>query len=122
MKNRIVKLLTNSDWSERKIANQVKTQKTIVHRIKIHNNIKTNKCEYIPKYTDNQLKRAKTNCRKLYRQSIGKKFIIDDESYIMADPKNIPGQKYFMSVIILHFALQNLAFETRPPLIMKRYL
>ena len=41
------------------------------------------------------MKRAKTNCRKLYRQSIGKKFVIDDESYIMADPKNIPGQKYF---------------------------
>ena len=62
MKNRIVKLFTNSNWSKRKIANQVKTQNTIVRRIKIHNNIKTNKCKYIPKYTDNQLKRAKYNC------------------------------------------------------------
>lgn len=41
------------------------------------------------------MKRAKTGCRKLYRQSVGKKFVIDGESYVMADPKNIPGQKYF---------------------------
>lgn len=41
------------------------------------------------------MKRAKTNCRKLYRNSIDKIFVIDDETYVMCDPLNIPGTKFF---------------------------
>jgi hypothetical protein len=88
------KLLT-TNLSERKIAAKYKTNQTIVHRIKVKNDIKTNKCISAPNYRKNQSKRAKTYCRELYMKSFRKTLIIDDETYVMVDPENIPGQKYF---------------------------
>ncbi|KAF2895718.1 hypothetical protein ILUMI_10456 [Ignelater luminosus] len=48
-----------------------------------------------PKYTENQEKTAKKLCRKLYERKPNKILILDDESYIMCDPENIPEKKYY---------------------------
>lgn len=95
MVKNVTKKLLNTNLSEHKIASQLKTSQTIVNRIKNKNNIKTNKCITASKYSGNQSPRAKTYCREIYRKSIHKSLIIDDESYVLADPENIPGQKYF---------------------------
>jgi hypothetical protein len=80
---------------ERKIGPQFGTNHTTVGNIKRRLGIKTRKCIEAPKYTPGQKKRAKTNCRKLYRANTHKKLVLDDECYVMADPENIPGQRYF---------------------------
>jgi hypothetical protein len=49
-----------------------------------------------PKYKEGQEKRAKTGCRKIYRNHAREKVIImDDESYVFADPSEAPGKKYY---------------------------
>lgn len=92
---KVEKLSVKKGFSIRKIAQTLKISKTTVQRIKQKNGIKTNKCSTAPKYTKDQLKRAKTNCRKTYESSLNKILILDDESYVMCDPKNTPGPKYF---------------------------
>jgi hypothetical protein len=46
--------------------------------MKLKNGIKAAKCQFAPKYSENQMQRAKTNCRKLYRKSIDKILVIGD--------------------------------------------
>jgi transposase len=57
--------------------------------------------ESVPKYSDDQKARAKNACCKLYRKIIpsggGKIIIMDDETYVHLDPKQVPGRKYYHS-------------------------
>ncbi|KAF2879227.1 hypothetical protein ILUMI_26941 [Ignelater luminosus] len=89
------KSLLKMGLSQRKIAARHQISRAMVQRIKSEYNIRTNRCITCPKYTENQKKTAKKLCRKLYESKPNKIRILDDESYIMCDPENIPGQKYY---------------------------
>ena len=95
MINKVKKRLVNTQNTIRDTARTLGISKTRVQDIKIMMEIKTKKCQKIPKYTIRQEKRAKTNCRKIYRRSIGKVLILDDESYVKCDPKANFGHKYY---------------------------
>jgi hypothetical protein len=95
MTNKVIKKFSNTNDSVREVARKLQLKKSTVQDIKTRNGIHTNKCQIAPKSTANQLKRAKTNSRKVYRKSINKVLIIDDESYVMCDQKNTSGPKYY---------------------------
>jgi len=92
---KVSKMVTNSNISEQEIANKLKISQKTVNRIKSKNDIKTRKCKTGPKYLKDQKRRAKTNSRKLYRKTIGKVLIIDDETYVTCDPKSTGGNRYY---------------------------
>ena len=77
------------------VAKKVGVSVNTVFRIKKRIGLKTKKCRNVPKYTTGQARRAKTNCRKVYRLSIGKVLILDDETYVKRDPKAKYGQQYY---------------------------
>ena len=95
LSKKVEKLSVKKWFSIRKIARTLKIGKSTVQDIKEKNGIRPHKCLTAPKYTKNKLKRAKTNCRKTYENSLNKILIFDDESYVMCDPKNTPGPKYY---------------------------
>ncbi len=89
MKKKVKKLFeTEPNTSVRKADLRLNLKKSTLSDIKLKCGIKSAKCQLAPKYTENQLKRAKTNCRELYRNFLGKVLILDDETYVMSDPKN----------------------------------
>jgi hypothetical protein len=92
---KVIKYFKNSNMSVREVVGKLKKPKTTVHNIKQRNGIKSNKCTVVPKYTEKQKKLAKTNCRIIYRESTYQILIIDDETYVMADPKDTPGNNYY---------------------------
>jgi hypothetical protein len=92
---KVKRQLVNTNRSVREVGRKVGIHWTTVQKIKERYEIKTNKCPKIPKYTESQRKRVKTNCRKLYRMLGTKVVVIDDETYCIADPKQIPGPKYY---------------------------
>ena len=81
--------------SERLVAAKVGTDRRTIQRIKAKCTINTRKCQTVPKYNESQQKRAKTNCRKVYRDSLHKQLIIDDETYVECDPEDISCQKFY---------------------------
>lgn len=99
-KRKVEKLLTeNPNITIRKGGQKLKMSSSSFRRIKNQLGFKSYKCQYGPKYSVNQEKRAKTACRKLYRKVIpsgeNKVLIIDDETYVPIDPEDIPGTKYY---------------------------
>ncbi len=96
MKKKVKKFFESEpNTSVRKAGLRLNVKKSTLSDIKLKCGIKSAKCQLAPKYTENQFKRAKTDCRKLFRNSLGKVLILDDETYVMSDPKNIPGNKFF---------------------------
>ena len=87
--------MLNKNTSVRRVANRAGIHWTTVQNVKKKYGIKTNKCIKVPKYVENQEKRAKTNCRKLYRKSVTKVLVIDDETYVPCDPRQACVQKFF---------------------------
>ena len=95
VEKKIEHFLVKKGFSERETARQLGIPRPTVHKIKIRLRIKSNKSVEVPKHNENQKKRAKTNCRKVYQKSIKKVLVMDDETYVMFDPKNIPGPKWY---------------------------
>ena len=91
----IKRLLINKNRSIRDAAKIVGISKSRVGELKLELGIKSNKCQKTPKYVKNQKKRAKTNCRKIYRKSIRKVLVLDDETYVKSDPKANYGNRYY---------------------------
>lgn len=54
-----------------------------------------------PKYVKDQKKRAKTNCRKIWREKLLSKpdtvLVLDDETWVINDPTQVPGRDFFHS-------------------------
>ncbi|KAF2885528.1 hypothetical protein ILUMI_20678 [Ignelater luminosus] len=50
-----------------------------------------------PKYVKNQERRAKTGLRKIYKKTLRKPLVIDDETYVVLEPEGQPGRKYVHS-------------------------
>ena len=76
-------------------AKRIGVSKKNVQDMKKRIGLKTRKCITVPKYTQKQEKRAKTNCRKVYRKSIGKILILDDETYVKREPKANYGKQFY---------------------------
>src|SRR6266571_468551 len=58
---KVVKLLENTNNSERDVAKKWGLTQTCVHNIKIRSGLKTKKCMTVPHHTEHQKRRAKTN-------------------------------------------------------------
>ncbi|KAF2893782.1 hypothetical protein ILUMI_12393 [Ignelater luminosus] len=50
-----------------------------------------------PKYVKDQERRAKTGLRKIYKKTLRKTLVIDDETYVVLEPEGQPGHKYVHS-------------------------
>lgn len=92
---KVQKLLENRDNSLRDVAKAVGLKLNRVFYVKKKLGIKSGICQRVPKYTGDQEIRAKRNCRKIYRQSINRVLVIDDETYVKADPRANYGRKHF---------------------------
>lgn len=67
-----------------------------VSHIKVHKlGIKGYVKQHAPKYQGTQEQRAKTGCRKIYKKSLNKVLVIDDETYVHLDPSDVPGRKFY---------------------------
>ena len=95
MVRNVKRQLINSSKSIRDVATTLGISKSRVFYIKKMLGIKTKKCLKHPKYAQKQEIKAKTNCRKIYRRSIGKVLILDDETYVKSYPKANYGHKYY---------------------------
>ena len=89
----------NPEISVRDASAKLNISKSTYHYIKDKKlGIKSRKKEPIPKYNGDQAERARKNCRKVYRrlsESPEAVLIMDDETYVMVDPANIPGNDWY---------------------------
>lgn len=86
--------------SDREVARQLQMPVSSVNYIKVTIlGINAHKKVTAPKYEVGQEKRAKKGCRKLYRKLLlsgGEKIVVmDDETYVPADPGDITGSEYY---------------------------
>lgn len=92
--------LVNPNVSERTVARQVGISQSYLHKIKVQKlGFKTYKAQKAPKYTEDQKRRAKTNCRKMYEKLLKQKpstlIVMDDETYCTVDPESTHGIKFY---------------------------
>ena len=57
--------------------------------------IKTYTKKKVPKYVKDQKQLAKSGCRFVYKKTLHKILIIDNETYLPWDPQDAPGKKFF---------------------------
>ena len=97
----IVKSVNNRcGISQRKIARRFKVhQSTVSHNLRKRTSILIRKRHTAPKMdSEDQEKRAKTNCRKLYHKLLnGCDLILDDEKYFKLSGSNVCGNRFFYS-------------------------
>jgi hypothetical protein len=90
----------NSNLLVSAVAKKIKASNSILCRIKVQKLGIKKYCK-IPAllYRGNQEKRAKTNCRKIYRNKLsskpGKILVIDDETYLSIDPTQLTGKGHY---------------------------
>ena len=90
---KVKKGLNNKNVSESSVASKLRISQMSVNRMKREMNIKTYKCQKVPKYKEEQAERAQKLCKKLYRKTLQKVIIIDDETWVYGDPEELPIQK-----------------------------
>jgi hypothetical protein len=95
--NKVVrKFRQNPNTSVRIVSQQLKLARSTVSRIKLKKNIRGFRKQKAPKYQNGQEKRAKSCCKKLYRELLVNKVILmDDETYVYSDPQQIPGLEFY---------------------------
>ena len=92
---KVIEKMLNSNASVRKTARDVGLPKSTVQLIKQMEGLMTKKCPKEQKLSENQIKRAKPNSRKVLRQSADKILILDDETYVPADASDVKTNRYF---------------------------
>ena len=92
---KVCELLVNKRTSVRECAITSGISKTSVQNVKKWENIKTYKCQTTPSYENDQELRAEKNSRKISKLATNKVIIMDDETYVPIDPKNINLQKFY---------------------------
>lgn len=87
----------NPNLSVRDVAKKVKMSPSYVQKAKKRNKLKTFKVSVAPNRDDHQNKIAKTRARKLYETMLlnFQCILMDDETYVKSDFKQLPGQEYF---------------------------
>lgn len=79
-------------------AKKLKMSKSYLGKLKLKKlGIKARTKKAAPKYVKDQEQRVKTACRKLYDQMSKKTLVLDDETYVNADPAETPGRKFYHS-------------------------
>jgi len=82
----------------RAVAKQLKISKSTVSDIKVHKlGIKARVWRPVPKQSQNQEERSKKSTRKIYKKCLIKVLVVDDETYMILDPREAPGRKFFHS-------------------------
>ena len=93
------KFIKNPSTSGRKVAAELKISEGSVRLAKKELHIKTRKKKIVPNYKNDQAKRAKTNAWNLYRRLIAPDVrpivVMDDETYVLTDPHQTPGNDYY---------------------------
>lgn len=86
----------NPNVSVRDVAKKINMSKSYVQKVKKRAGLQTFKVGVSPNRDEKQNTVAKTRARKLYDQWLPKFdcIVMDDETYIKADFKQIPGQEY----------------------------
>lgn len=82
--------------SVRNLASKMKIARSTLSHIKIktlHLRARTKKI--VPRYINNQETRAKSGARFVCDKARRKILIIDDETYVPADPEDVPGRKFY---------------------------
>jgi len=86
----------NPTISVRKAAQKLQMNRSTLSDIKSKKlKIKGYTRKPFPKHINNQEARAKTGLRKIYEKARRKVLVIDDESYVIANPAETPGRKFF---------------------------
>src|SRR5215207_9985614 len=90
----------NPNPSVREVAKKVKMSASYVQKVKTRSQLKTFKVQIAPNRRDKQNESAKTRSRKLYEQILSKHkcVIMDDETYVLADYKQLPGQEFYTTL------------------------
>ena len=89
------KFISRPSISGRKVAKEVGISEKSVRRAKSELGIITRKKITAPKYVKDQRERCKQNAWKLYKRLREKLVVMDDETYVAADPSQIPGNHYY---------------------------
>ena len=92
---KVSKLLINKRTSVRECALIAKISTKSVQNVKKWEGIKTYKCQTTPSYDNDQELRAEKNSRNISKLATKKVIVMDDETYVPLDPKNIKLQKNF---------------------------
>lgn len=89
----------NPSLSLRDVAKKCNTSKSYVHKVKQNRGFKSYKVTVAPDRDEQKNKIAKTRSRKLYENFLTKVdcVIMDDETYIKGDFKQMPGQNYYVA-------------------------
>ena len=82
--------------SQSKAARKFKCHQTFISKtLSRHTNIKIRKKQIIPKRTEEQTRKARERCGRLYRKFPGFTWILDDESYFTFSHSSIKGNNLF---------------------------
>lgn len=90
---------TNPKISSRDVAKKVQMSQSYVQKVKTRAGLRSYKAQAAPDRNAQQNLTAKRRARKLYDNFLTKFkcIVLDDETYIKADFKQIPGQKFYTS-------------------------
>lgn len=97
MKKKVLKTFKkNPSISVRAAAKKLKITPSTLQQIKKKDlGIKGYTKKVAPKYVKDQEQRAKRGCQFVYKKSLEKVMVIDDETYVPWDPQDVPGRKFF---------------------------
>lgn len=90
----------NPGLSLRQRAKRFGTSHEMIRRIQKNKGLKTYRAIKVPNRDDKQNLTAKKRCRKLYDNVLTKFtgcLVLDDETYVKVDPKQVPGQKFYVA-------------------------
>lgn len=89
----------NPSLSVRDVAKKVNMSSSYVQKVRQQAGLQSFKVKIAPNRNDKQNKAAKTRARKLYDKVIHKYdcVVMDDETYVKADFKQLPGQQFYTS-------------------------
>lgn len=91
----------NPNASIREMSQKFSASRSWVHKVLVSNNLKAYRVQKCANRNDQQALRAKSRARKLYDDYLrGKKrcIVMDDESYVIADFKQLPGRAFYRSI------------------------
>lgn len=98
----VATLRRNPSKSVRSVGQSLGISKSSVQRIKATNGVKTFVKRKVPKYVKDQEQRAKKGCGRLYRKLVpsggGFLVVMDDETYVPADPDQVHSKEYYSEI------------------------
>jgi hypothetical protein len=96
------RLIKNPSLSGRAACRELQIPETSVRRLKKQLGVVTRTKQKAPLYKKDQTERAKRGSKKLYKQLVhsgGEKFVImDDETYVPCDSRQIPGKEFWNDI------------------------